>query len=202
MAGEFEPNDSRNVTGTACTPDGRWTGQSGEPPLAGGQSPQQPEQGQQNQAEQGQAGQQNQGWASEDQARSQQGGGGMSGGGLSEGQGGDQGGIGGDDDMADDEELDDEDELDEDDEEMAGENPARTGQSGGAGALSNEAEGESGSQSGASGNTFTGQSGGQAGSSGAALGQSSESGWPGQDPRTGAVNSDESGEGSFGSNGS
>ena len=43
MTGEFEPKDSRNVTGTASTPDGRWTGQSAEPPLAAGQSPQQPE---------------------------------------------------------------------------------------------------------------------------------------------------------------
>lgn len=60
MTGEFEPKDSRNVTGTASTPDGRWTGQSAEPPLAAGQSPQQPE----------------------DQPRNQQGGGGMSDGGM------------------------------------------------------------------------------------------------------------------------
>ncbi|MFM6949999.1 MAG: hypothetical protein ACKOW1_03130 [Novosphingobium sp.] len=39
MPGEFEPNDSRNVTGTASTPDGRWTAQGQEPPLANGQSP-------------------------------------------------------------------------------------------------------------------------------------------------------------------
>lgn len=30
--GELEPNDSRNVTGTATTPDGRWTGQAGRDP--------------------------------------------------------------------------------------------------------------------------------------------------------------------------
>jgi hypothetical protein len=30
--GELEPNDSRNVTGTAVTPDGRWTGQAGRDP--------------------------------------------------------------------------------------------------------------------------------------------------------------------------
>jgi len=33
MAGgnELEPNDSRNVTGTARTPDGRWSGDAPEP---------------------------------------------------------------------------------------------------------------------------------------------------------------------------
>lgn len=30
--GELEPNDSRNVTGTAVTPDGRWTGQAANDP--------------------------------------------------------------------------------------------------------------------------------------------------------------------------
>jgi hypothetical protein len=30
--GELEPSDSRNVTGTAETPDGRWTGQAGRDP--------------------------------------------------------------------------------------------------------------------------------------------------------------------------
>lgn len=30
--GEYEPNDSRNVTGTASTPDGRWTGQAKDDP--------------------------------------------------------------------------------------------------------------------------------------------------------------------------
>ena len=30
--GEYEPNDSRNVTGTAATPDGRWTGQAANDP--------------------------------------------------------------------------------------------------------------------------------------------------------------------------
>lgn len=39
MSGEFEPNDSRNVTGTASTPDGRWTAQGQQPPLANGQPP-------------------------------------------------------------------------------------------------------------------------------------------------------------------
>lgn len=29
---EYEPEDSRNVTGTASTPDGRWTNRSGKPP--------------------------------------------------------------------------------------------------------------------------------------------------------------------------
>ena len=37
--GEYEPNDSRNVTGTASTPDGRWTNTAGNPPLADGQFP-------------------------------------------------------------------------------------------------------------------------------------------------------------------
>lgn len=30
--GEYEPEDSRNVTGTASTPDGRWTNKNGKPP--------------------------------------------------------------------------------------------------------------------------------------------------------------------------
>jgi len=30
--GEYEPEDSRNVTGTASTPDGRWTNTAGKPP--------------------------------------------------------------------------------------------------------------------------------------------------------------------------
>lgn len=30
--GEYEPEDSRNVTGTATTPDGRWTNKEGKPP--------------------------------------------------------------------------------------------------------------------------------------------------------------------------
>lgn len=30
--GEYEPNDSRNVTGTATTPDGRWTNTEGKTP--------------------------------------------------------------------------------------------------------------------------------------------------------------------------
>lgn len=30
--GEYEPEDSRNVTGTASTPDGRWTNRAGKPP--------------------------------------------------------------------------------------------------------------------------------------------------------------------------
>lgn len=40
MTGEFEPNDSRNVTGTASTPDGHWTGQDGQTPGAAGQQQQ------------------------------------------------------------------------------------------------------------------------------------------------------------------
>lgn len=48
--GEYEPNDSRNVTGTASTPDGRWTGQAANDPTMtdaqrqaqqGGRAPQQ-----------------------------------------------------------------------------------------------------------------------------------------------------------------
>lgn len=30
--GEYEPKDSRNVTGTASTPDGRWTEKDAKPP--------------------------------------------------------------------------------------------------------------------------------------------------------------------------
>lgn len=30
--GEYEPNDSRNVTGTGSSPDGRWTNAEGKPP--------------------------------------------------------------------------------------------------------------------------------------------------------------------------
>lgn len=29
---EYEPKDSRNVTGTASTPDGRWTNKDRKPP--------------------------------------------------------------------------------------------------------------------------------------------------------------------------
>lgn len=35
--GEYEPKDSRNITGTASTPDGRWTNTEGTPPLANGE---------------------------------------------------------------------------------------------------------------------------------------------------------------------
>lgn len=35
--GEYEPKDSRNVTGTGSTPDGRWTNTEGTPPLANGE---------------------------------------------------------------------------------------------------------------------------------------------------------------------
>jgi hypothetical protein len=38
--GEYEPKDSRNVTGTASTDDGRWTNRDGTPPLANGEHPQ------------------------------------------------------------------------------------------------------------------------------------------------------------------
>jgi len=31
--GEYEPDDSRNVTGTGSTPDGRWTNKDGKPPV-------------------------------------------------------------------------------------------------------------------------------------------------------------------------
>lgn len=37
--GEYEPEDSRNVTGTASTPDGRWTNTDGAPPKADGSKP-------------------------------------------------------------------------------------------------------------------------------------------------------------------
>lgn len=37
--GDYEPKDSRNVTGTAATPDGRWTNTEGAPPLANGEHP-------------------------------------------------------------------------------------------------------------------------------------------------------------------
>jgi hypothetical protein len=42
--GEYEPRDSRNVTGTASTQDGRWTNIDGKPPLAAGrhEAPQTP----------------------------------------------------------------------------------------------------------------------------------------------------------------
>lgn len=30
--GEYEPEDSRNITGTEVTEDGRWTDQAGKPP--------------------------------------------------------------------------------------------------------------------------------------------------------------------------
>jgi hypothetical protein len=46
--GEYEPNDSRNVTGQASTQDGRWTGQAANDPTRQDQQ----------QAQQGQAGQQ------------------------------------------------------------------------------------------------------------------------------------------------
>lgn len=63
--GEYEPNDSRNVTGTASTQDGRWTGQAANDPTMtdaqrqaqqGGGAPQQ--QGGQQHGSQQQAGQQ------------------------------------------------------------------------------------------------------------------------------------------------
>ena len=31
--GEYEPEDSRNITGTASTPDGRWTNSGRKPPV-------------------------------------------------------------------------------------------------------------------------------------------------------------------------
>lgn len=182
MSGEFEPNDSRNVTGTASTPDGRWTAQGKEPPLAGGQSPQAG-------AQQGGEGRQpHEGWSSQGQPTAQGGGGVGGSGGLSE-------------DDADDTDSDEDDggvEFTPDDELIR-----KVGDDGGAGGLSSEGAGESmenrnmGSESGAGGNTFTGPSGGQAGNSqagfggagagsggaggaGESLGQANESGWPGQ----------------------
>lgn len=35
--GQLEPNDSRNVTGTASTPDGHWTNAAGQMPTAAGE---------------------------------------------------------------------------------------------------------------------------------------------------------------------
>ncbi len=184
MSGEFEPNDSRNVTGTASTPDGRWTGQGQQPPLANGESPRPT-------------------GPREHETRAQ-GGGGAGGGGLSSDGAGD---------MSEDvgtEDVDGEEGVQfHPDRELI----RKVGEDGGAGGLSNEGEGEDmenrnmGSESGAGANTFTGPSGGAAGNSqagfgsageGAAsqganqgqggqgmgdqsLGQSNESGWPGQE---------------------
>jgi hypothetical protein len=36
-SGKYEPKDSRNVTGTASTEDGRWTNRDRLPPLANGE---------------------------------------------------------------------------------------------------------------------------------------------------------------------
>lgn len=43
--GEYEPEDSRNITGTASTRDGRWTNTDGPPPLANGERPAPPKAG-------------------------------------------------------------------------------------------------------------------------------------------------------------
>jgi hypothetical protein len=57
--GEYEPEDSRNITGTASTQDGRWTGQADNDPIR--QDQQQAQQGgQQEAAQSGQHGQQQQ----------------------------------------------------------------------------------------------------------------------------------------------
>lgn len=158
MSGEFEPNDSRNVTGAASTPDGRWTAEGNEPPLANGQSPQPT----------GHQGREpHEGWSSQGQPSSQ-GGGSAGGGGLSQGD--------------DDEEIGSEDVDGEEgvqfrpDQELI----RKVGDDGGAGGLSNEGEGEDmenrnmGSESGAGANTFTGPSGGQAGNSQAGFGNAGE----------------------------
>lgn len=181
MSGEFEPNDSRNVTGTASTPDGRWTGQGQQPPLANGETPQ-PTGPREHETREG--------WETDDRTRAQ-GGGGSGGGGLSEDWADDMSEDLGDDDNG--VQFTPDDELNR-----------KVGADDGAGGLSNEGAGEDmenrnmGSESGAGGNTFTGPSGGAAGNSqagfgnageGAAsqgasdqsLGQSNESGWPGQE---------------------
>lgn len=51
--GEYEPNDSRNITGTATTQDGRWTGQGQRPPNATEGEREQAQQGAQFEAEAG-----------------------------------------------------------------------------------------------------------------------------------------------------
>lgn len=86
MAGEYEPKDSRNVTGTASTPDGRWTAQGQQPPLANGQPPEPGRSGQPMQ--QGGTGGQQGGMSGSDDARDgqpqqfDQSGGQMAGGGM------------------------------------------------------------------------------------------------------------------------
>ncbi len=162
MSGEFEPNDSRNVTGTASTPDGRWTAQGQQPPLAGGQSPEPTGQ------------------------RPMQGGGGAgSGGALSDSDDEDRG-------SEDLEDEDDDGVQFTPDEELirkVGEDGGSGGLSS-EGAGETMENRNMGSESGAGGNTFTGPSGGQAGNSQAGfgsanddqiLGQANESGWPGQE---------------------
>ncbi len=149
MAGEFEPNDSRNVTGTASTPDGRWTAQGQQPPEANGQSPQEP-------------------------TRAQGGGGSGSGGGLSQDGADDMSEDA--DDQAGGVRFTPDDELNRKvgadggagglTNEGAGEDMENRNAGSGMGGS------ESGSnQSGAGGNTFTGPSGGQAGNSQAGFGQ-------------------------------
>lgn len=165
MSGELEPNDSRNVTGTASTPDGHWTGVGQQPPLANGETPQ-PTGPREDETRDR--------WETDDRPRAE-GGGGMSGGGISEDDAADMsedtdGGSAGTVQFTPDDELN-----------------RKVGADGGAGGLSNEGAGEdmenrnagsgmggseSGSnQSGAGGNTFTGGSGGQAGNSQAGFGQ-------------------------------
>lgn len=148
MSGEFEPNDSRNVTGTASTPDGRWTAEGQQPPLANGETPKPA-------GHQGR--EQHEGWSSEGQPTAQGGGGMGGGGGISEGD--------------DDEEIGSE---DVDGEEGVQFHPdqdliRKVGDDGGQGGLSSEGAGEDaenrrmGSESGAGANTDSAAAGGDGG---------------------------------------
>jgi hypothetical protein len=68
--GEYEPNDSRNVTGTASTQDGRWTGQAANDPTLNDRGQGRQQQGQQSGSQQ-QAGQQQAGQSDQQRAPQQ-----------------------------------------------------------------------------------------------------------------------------------
>lgn len=86
MTGEYEPNDSRNVTGTGASQDGRWTNQDGKTPDAAGQPQQQGSQsGQQGGTQPSGAGQQGAGYAESGQQRQFEQSGGQMGSGSSTG---------------------------------------------------------------------------------------------------------------------
>lgn len=172
MSGEFEPNDSRNVTGTASTPDGRWTGQGQQPPLAGGQSPQ-PTGPREHETREGGASQER--WSA-------QGGGGAGGGGLS--QGDDDSAAGG---------LSNEGAGEDMENRNAGSGMSGSSQSGtGPNIFTGPSGGQSGNSQAGFGSAGEGSAsqganqatGGQGGSQGMgsdqSLGQANESGWPEQ----------------------